>query len=115
LNTFGTTSIIESGWWQPHADGPEAATRLYGTKGYASVFPTFVKWQDDERPEKLNPEFPARADHCDQVIYNRQMAHFVDCVRNRTIPVPGLKEGLAVLEIVDAAYESSRLGEAVIM
>ena len=28
----GATSYIESGWWQPHADGPEASTQLYGKK-----------------------------------------------------------------------------------
>src|SRR5690349_16572383 len=29
----GATSYIESGWWQPHSDGPEAGTQLYGTLG----------------------------------------------------------------------------------
>jgi predicted dehydrogenase len=36
----GATSYIESGWWQPHADGPEAATQLYGTQGFGQLFPT---------------------------------------------------------------------------
>ncbi len=42
----GTESIIESGWWQPHTDGPEAGTGLFGTEGYASVFPTFLKTEN---------------------------------------------------------------------
>src|SRR5690606_30573342 len=39
----GTESIIESGWWHPHMDGPEASTSLFGTQGYANLFPTFLK------------------------------------------------------------------------
>ena len=33
----GATSIVESGWWWPHADGPEASTQLYGTAGFGTV------------------------------------------------------------------------------
>ena len=50
----GTTSIIESGWWHPHMDGPEAGTRLFGTKGYASVFPTFLKYKGEESLEEFD-------------------------------------------------------------
>ncbi len=39
----GVTSYIESGWWQPHSDGPLAATQLYGLDGFASLFPTRVE------------------------------------------------------------------------
>ncbi|MBY5958497.1 Gfo/Idh/MocA family oxidoreductase [Membranicola marinus] len=110
----GTESIIESGWWHPHMDGPEASTGLYGTKGYASLFPTFLKLtKGEESSETITPELPERTEHCDQVIYTNQMAHFVDCIRTRSTPVPGIKEGMVVLQIVDAAYESSKSGEAV--
>lgn len=109
----GTTSVIESGWWHPHVEGPEAASRIWGTKGYASLFPTTVKTINGEQIDETTPSFPKRQEHCDQVIYTRQMAHFIDCIRARKQPVPGLAEGQAVLEIVDAAYESARTGEAV--
>lgn len=109
----GVTSVIESGWWHPHVEGPEAASRIWGTKGYASLFPTSIKIVDGETTNETIPSFPEREEHCDQVIYTRQMAHFVDCIRTRRQPVPGLAEGQAVLEIVDAAYESARTGAAV--
>ena len=35
----GTNSVIESGWWHPHTEGMEADTEVYGTKGYARIFP----------------------------------------------------------------------------
>jgi len=41
------------------------------------------------------------------------MEHFIDCIKKRTQPNPGFKEGLEVLKIVDAAYRSSEMGEAI--
>jgi len=110
----GVESIIESGWWHPHMDGPEASSGIWGTKGYASLFPTFLKMTTGEDSfEKIVPELPVREDHCDQVIYTKQMEHFVDCIKTRQQPSPGLIEGQIVLDIVDAAYKSSETGEVV--
>ncbi len=110
----GVESIIESGWWHPHMDGPEASSGVWGTKGYASLFPTYLKMTTGEDSfEKIVPELPVREDHCDQVIYTKQMEHFVDCIKTRQLPSPGLIEGQIVLDIVDAAYKSSETGEVV--
>jgi predicted dehydrogenase len=109
----GTESIIESGWWQPHMDGVEAGTGLYGTLGYASVFPTFIKMKVGNIPTKIDPKLPMRTEHCEQPMYTRQMEHYVDCIRTRKTPVPGLNEGQIILDIVDAAYKSSETGEVV--
>jgi len=109
----GVTSLIESGWWQPHMDGPEAGTRLYGTQGYASLFPTKVKFRNGFLFGEFVPELPPRQEHCDQIIFNSQMMHFIDCVRSRKTPVPGLAEGQVVMSIVDAGYASSRTGQVI--
>ncbi len=110
----GTESIIESGWWQPHTDGPEAGAGIFGTKGYANLFPTFLKiTKEEESFEKIIPDLPERKEHCDQVIYNRQMEHFITSITNKKRPNPGVLEGQIVLNIVDAAYESSKNGEVV--
>ena len=109
----GTESIIESGWWQPHMDGPEASSGIYGTKGYASLFPTFLKLKKGESSEQVIPDLPEREDHCAQVIYTKQMEYFIDCVRTGSTPTPGLREGQIIMQIVDAAYRSSRTGMVV--
>ncbi|MFC4094290.1 Gfo/Idh/MocA family protein [Euzebyella saccharophila] len=109
----GTESIIESGWWQPHMDGPEASTAIFGTEGYARLFPTSLKFKDGDSREILSPTFSKKNEHCDQTIYDKQMAYFIDCIQKNRIPVPGLKEGIVVNKIVDAAYKSSKLGEAI--
>ncbi len=109
----GATSVVESGWWQPHADGPEAATQLFCTRGYASLFPTELKLSVQGHAGRFVPSMPERAEHCDQGMYDRQMLHFLECVRKRKTPSPGLKEGQAVMRIVEGAYKSSRIGQAV--
>ena len=120
----GATSYIESGWWQPHADGPEAATQLYGTQGFGQLFPTRVE-VIKRRPEALEGkkeeridviesgfEFP-RKEHCPQSMYDAQMAYFIECIRKNKTPVPGGLEGWVNMKVVDAAYKSSKTGNVV--
>jgi len=107
----GVTSYLESGWWQPHADGPEAATQLYGTAGFGQIFPTCLKIPGIER---VDPGFPpVREPHCPQSMYDDQMAHFVACIRGGRMPKPGGLEGWINMRVVDAAYESARTGKVV--
>lgn len=110
------TSYIESGWWQPHSDGPEAATQLYGEKGFGQLFPTLLEIPNPqtERMEivKSGFKFP-RKEHCPQSMYDAQMKYFMHCVETRETPVPGWREGLINMEVVDAAFESSRTGKVV--
>jgi predicted dehydrogenase len=112
----GATSYIESGWWQPHADGPEAATQLYGTQGFGQLFPTQLELPNIKTQKldliKSGFKFP-RKEHCPQSMYDSQMAHFIDCIRKNKTPVPGGLEGLMNMKVVDAAYESSRTGKVV--
>lgn len=107
----GATSYIESGWWQPHADGPEGATQLYGTQGFGQLFPTRLEIPNMEKQSvdviDSGFEFP-RNEHCPQSMYGAQMAYFIECIREKKTPVPGAAEGLTNMKIIDAAYESSR-------
>ena len=41
------------------------------------------------------------------------MEYFVECIKTRQPPVPGIVEGQMVLDIVDAAYRSAETGEVV--
>ena len=110
------TSYLESGWWQPHADGPEAAVQLYGTDGFGTVHPTRVEIrnQPEEKIELVDPgyTFP-RENHAPQSMYDRQMAYFIECVREKKTPNPGGAEGWVNMKVVDAAYKSSETGRVV--
>ena len=112
----GATSYIESGWWQTHSDGPEAATQLYGTEGFGQLFPTQLELPNVKKQKvelvKSGFKFP-RKEHCPQSMYDAQMAYFIECIQKNRTPVPGGLEGLVNMKVVDAAYESSRTGQVV--
>jgi predicted dehydrogenase len=112
----GAVSYIESGWWQPHSDGPEAATQLYGTRGFGQLFPTKLELPDleEEKLEVVDPGFAfPRAEQCPQTMYDAQMAYFIQCIQSNKTPIPGGAEGLVNMKVVDAAYESARTGKLV--
>ncbi len=110
----GVSSYIESGWWQPHADGPEAATQLYGTQGFGQLFPTLLELSNStqQKVELISSGLVVpRQDHCPQSMYDTQMAHFFSCLREHKTPSPGGYEGLINMKIIDAAYLSSKTGK----
>lgn len=112
----GATSYIESGWWQPHMDGPEASTQLYGKTGFGNLFPTFLSLpnKEEQKIDRVESGFPATRDpHCPQVMYDTQLLYFISCIHQDKTPVPGGLEGWINMKIVDAAYESSRTGKVI--
>jgi predicted dehydrogenase len=103
-------SYIESGWLQPHSDGPNAATQLYGDKAFGQLFPTYIQQQ----AVKIDPSFThPRVNHMPQSMYNDQMAYFIHCIVNHVNPSPGGIEGWTNMKVIDAAYESSKTGNVV--
>lgn len=88
----GTTSIIESGWWQPHAGGPEAETELYGTGGYAKVFPDDEPWGEEHAPQSM---------------YSAQMAEFLEAIVEGREPRPNGEDGRVVVRVAEEAYRSA--------
>ena len=88
-----TTSVVESGWWQPRVGGLEADTELYGTGGYARV------WDMTEPP----PGY----EHCTQPMYSAQLAEFVEAVAAGRQPHPSGEDGRVVMQVVEQAYASA--------
>jgi predicted dehydrogenase len=89
----GTNSVVESGWWQPHTEGLEAETEVYGTGGYARIFPREEPSEDYE--------------HCTQPMYTAQMREFLGAIEGGRQPMPSGEDGRVVIEIVEAAYASA--------
>ncbi len=46
-------------------------------------------------------------------MYRKQLAHFIDCIRNGWRPLTNIRDGLKVQEIVEAAYLSAREGRSI--
>ncbi|HTG48173.1 MAG TPA: Gfo/Idh/MocA family oxidoreductase [Actinomycetota bacterium] len=94
----GTTSIVESGWWQPHAEGLEAETEVYGTSGYARIFPREAPSEDYE--------------HCTQPMYTAQMREFLTAIAEGRQPRPSGEDGRVVMDVVARAYASGAEADA---
>ncbi len=92
----GTNSLVESGWWQPHLGGLEADTEVYGTGGYARI------WPPEEPPEGT--------EHCTQPMYTAQVAEFLGAIGEGRPPRPSGTDGRVVIEVVERAYASARDG-----
>ena len=110
------TSYFESGWWQPHADGSQAATQLYGTKGFGQIFPAKLEIPNvqDQKIDVIEPGLPFRGEEdALQNLYDTQLKYFVECIQKNQIPNPGGLEGFMNMKVVDAAYESARTGKVV--
>lgn len=108
----GAVSYVESGWWQPHSDGPNAATQLYGDKAFGQLFPTYLQEHDkQEDPGFVHP----RINHMPQSLYNDQMAYFIHCIRNHINPNPGANEGWTNMKVIDAAYQSAKTNSVVVL
>jgi predicted dehydrogenase len=89
----GTTSVVESGWWQPHLGGLEADTEVYGTGGYARIWP----------PEAPSEDY----EHCTQPMYTSQIRAFLSAVADGSSPRPNGEDGRIVMQIVELAYASA--------
>lgn len=107
----GSTSTLESGWFQPQADGPEAASQLYGTEGYGRLYPTELRRVDGE---VVDPGFTfPRVPHCLPSMYETQLRAFLDAIRTGRVEDGTSAVSLVNARIVDATYESARTGEVV--
>ncbi len=92
----GTNSIVESGWWHPHIGGLEADTEVYGTTGYARIWP----------PEPPSEDY----DHVTQPMFTAQVKEFLDAIGEGRKPWPSGQDGRAVMQVVEMAYTSTKEG-----
>jgi predicted dehydrogenase len=91
----GTNSVVESGWWQPRLAGLEADTEVYGTAGYARIWP----------PDPPSADY----EHCTQPMYTAQVAEFLDAISEGRQPRPSGEDGRIVMMVVEDAYRSAGL------
>lgn len=110
----GALGIIETGMWHPHADGVEASTQMFGTKGYARIFPCELKYEIGSTWGKYNPKivddspYPQPVQHLDMIMHKRQINHFLECILSNQEPINSGQIALEDMKIIDAAYQSSQ-------
>jgi predicted dehydrogenase len=109
----GVVGLIEAGWYHLYADGLEGYTQAYGTKGYARILPAELHISIEGIWSVTKPHMPPRRQQTDLPMYQAQMDHFIDCILQDKEPSPGGEEGLWAMRILEAAYRSAQMGQAV--
>jgi predicted dehydrogenase len=97
---------------------------LFGLRGqiefqFSSYEPDDSKvfyYRDEGNKEEIPVDIPGKIDevypgHLDS--FQKEIDEFVFCIMNASMPSVGCREGAYALEIIDAAYESSRVGQRV--
>lgn len=101
----GIVSLFESGWNFPYINGVEASTEIWGTRGYARLFPTSLSIKIGEDWGTFTPKTIEK--HTSTEPYNRQVNNFVAAIKGTEDCLVAYEVGFNVLKICDAAYESA--------
>lgn len=110
----GMTLSFETSWVL-FTKGPHNYLDIYGDKAGAQMEPLLEFYEEkDDYLVEVKPKIETRADKF-QHIFNEEINHFVDCIVNNTPCINTGEDGVEIMKILDAIYESSRTGHEVII
>lgn len=97
----GVLGTLNCSWVTPVAD---AFVRIHGTEGQAVI--------DYNAADGLRHKLANDAEWTERQFdgrdrFERQAAHFLDCVESKSQPLVSGQDGLAVMRVIEAAYESA--------
>lgn len=109
----GKTTLLETSY---SLNGEEITKKeLYGTKGGVNLNGADMKiyTEVNDYLADITPQIKNFKNGADMFV--AEMAHFVDCALNGTPCRASAEDGLEVMKILDAIYESARTGHEVII
>ena len=86
-----------------------ADVEVFGTKAGVKIDPE-IEIYSDMHNHFVNIQPTLLADNADQNIFDKEMAHFIDCVENNKQPRSTAHDGIVLMKMIDAIYESARIG-----
>jgi predicted dehydrogenase len=96
-----------------HAKKDELSVKLYGDKGGAEIEPELqIIGEKHETIINITPQI----DHPTfqfQLGFNAEIAHFVDCCRGITETICPVEDGVEMIKILSAIYESAKEGKEI--
>jgi len=102
----GSNMIIEASWLQNWHN--EHRILLYGTEGGAQVFP------EAEVYKKIGEHFATiKPDIKDINTQKAKIIHFLDVIEKDIEPIPSADDGVVIMKMIDAIYESAVRGTSV--
>ena len=110
----GMTLSFETSWVM-YSKGPNSYLNIYGDKAGASMDPVLEFYQEkDNYFIDVKPSIDAGRNMLDQSFYD-EISHFVDCIANNTPCINTGEDGVEIMKILDAIYESSKSGHEVLI
>jgi predicted dehydrogenase len=103
----GAALTIEASWAVNGIQDDAMKIELFGTKGGASLDPLFLF-----KESNLVPVESALTVESNDY-YKEEIAHFIECVRERKQPVSDSSQGLEVVKMLDAIRRSSESDDVV--
>ena len=107
----GSTTLLETSY---SLNGePSTKKEIYGTKGGMSlagepiIYTEVNGYLADITPKTKNLK------NSGGNMFDQEMAHFVDCIENGTECIAPAEDGITVMKILDAIYESAKTGHEV--
>jgi len=98
--------------WNLREPADQMFLQVYGATGAGVLNPLQIHKQIHGVLVNVTPAMEKRNYYKDS--YNAEIEHFVDCVRKKKQPMTTGKDALAVLQILDAMYESAATGKEVV-
>jgi predicted dehydrogenase len=93
------------------------SVQIHGTKGGASFDPIEIFTEEDDYLENITPIYSKAPDAFNQ-FFTDEIHHFVDCASGKIDPkdcIAPAEDGVELMKILDAVYESARTGHEVII
>lgn len=93
--------------WAINGKDRSIYSEIYGTKAGASLDPFCIYSEEggylmDSRPVVEGEN-----------MFNNEIRHFLDCIKNKQQPLATLEDGIAIQKILNGIYESAKLGREV--
>ncbi|WP_276704470.1 Gfo/Idh/MocA family protein [Caldibacillus debilis] len=100
----GTVLALETSWALNGKQDEGLSMQIYGTKGGISLPPLTLYREERRILSEIHPQFEENHP------YEEEFQHFFECIRKGKTPVADGVQGLRVLEMIRALYESARQG-----
>lgn len=101
------TLFLEAGW-AACVENRSMYCSILGTKSGVEIFPPSVVKYTKKGPYRvIKPRIP------DNNAFDDEIKHFIDCIKNKKKPMAGAEQGIAIMKMLDAIYESARTGKEV--
>jgi predicted dehydrogenase len=107
----GASLAVDVSYSQHRDTDEQVYLDLYGDKAGVSLEPKLVI--SSESNDCLTDTFPWVAEDVYQKPFDRELSHFIDCVRDGATCLNPPEDGVEIMRILDGIYESARLNREV--